>query len=91
MLKAGVIRFSRLSFRIPGALLELDGSFELESERLDFRGKLHMDAKISQTTTGVKSLLLKAIDPFFRDKKGGSVIPIRISGTRGQPKYGLNL
>jgi hypothetical protein len=28
------------------------------------------------------------IDPFFR-KDGKTVLPIRISGTRNQPKFGL--
>ena len=50
-----------------------------------------MDAKLSQTTTGVKSFLLKALDPIFKTNKAGAVIPIRITGTRQNPSVGLNL
>ena len=42
-----------------------------------------MDAKISETVTGFKSLLLKMIDPLFSGENGGSEIPIRISGPAG--------
>lgn len=89
VMKGAVIRFSRLSFRVPGAWLQLNGSYDLKSEQLDFRGTLRLEAKLSQTTTGVKSLLLKALDPFFKRGTAGAVLPIRITGTPEQPKYGL--
>jgi hypothetical protein len=41
--------------------------------------------------TGFKSVLLKVVDPFFRQKDGtGSVIPIKISGSRSAPQFGLD-
>jgi hypothetical protein len=49
-----------------------------------------MDAKLSQTQTGVKALLLKAVDPFFR-KNGTSQLPIKIGGTRSDPSFGLDM
>jgi hypothetical protein len=49
-----------------------------------------MQARLSQTTTGFKSFLLKAVDPFFR-KNGKTVLPIKISGTREHPQFGLDL
>jgi hypothetical protein len=50
-----------------------------------------MDAKLSQTTTGFKSLLLKAVDPFFKKGTKGAVLPIKIGGTRESPSFGLDL
>jgi hypothetical protein len=41
-------------------------------------------------TTGVKSKLLKLVDPFFAKDGAGAVIPIRITGTKSSPKFGLN-
>jgi hypothetical protein len=38
----------------------------------------------------MKSVLLKAIDPLFRHKGGGSEIPIRIGGTVQSPSFGLD-
>ena len=49
-----------------------------------------MDAKLSQITTGVKSFLLKPFDPFFR-KNGETVVPIKVTGTRDKPSFGLDL
>ena len=60
------------------------------SEELAFTGTLVMQASISETVTGLKSVLLKAIDPLFRHKGGGSEIPIRIGGTIGSPSFGLD-
>lgn len=83
--------FSLVSFSVPGALVDLIGFYQLDRENLDFRGHLKMDAKLSQTTTGWKSILLKPVDPFFRKDGYGAVIPIKVTGTRDQPKWGLNL
>jgi hypothetical protein len=92
VLENGVIRFSKLSFAVPGAQVSLDGTYALDSQELDFRGKLMLDAKLSKTTTGVKSFLLKLAEPFFNKKKGtGSVLPIKITGTREHPSFGLNI
>jgi hypothetical protein len=49
-----------------------------------------MDAKVSQTVTGWRSWLLKIVDPLFREK-GQTVVPIKISGTRDKPEFGMDL
>lgn len=90
-LRDGVINFSNLAFSVAGAALLLNGSYGLHDERLDFHGTVKLEAKLSQTTTGLKSFLLKAVDPFFKKKKGvGSEVPIRITGTRSNPSYGID-
>jgi hypothetical protein len=86
----GVVNFSNLSFSVTGAHLELAGTYNIDTSELNFHGKLAMDAKLSQTTTGVKSFFLKAVDPFFRGKNGGAVLPIKITGTKDNPSYGLD-
>jgi len=86
-----VASFPRLSFRIPGAEVRLVGKYRLPDEVLDFRGNLRMQAKLSQTVTGKKSFFLKLADPFFKKDGAGSVVPIRISGTRDAPKFALDL
>jgi hypothetical protein len=80
-----------LTFSVPGAAVQLAGTYGLSTETMDFTGKLLLDAKISQTVTGFKSVLLKAVDPLFKQKDGtGSAIPIRIGGTRNAPAFGLD-
>jgi len=41
--------------------------------------------------TGAKSFFLKLADPIFKKKGAGAVIPIKITGTREEPKFGLDL
>jgi hypothetical protein len=81
-----------VTFAVPGARVELAGTYALKAEAIDFKGHLLLDANVSQTTTGWKSLVLKTVDPVFRQKDGtGSAIPIMISGTRKAPEFGLDL
>ncbi len=87
----GVVRFSRLEFGVQGAKLATAGTYNMDTGQLDFRGKLRLEASVSQTTTGIKSVLLKAVDPFFRGKNGGTVLPIKITGTKDMPNYSLDL
>ena len=85
----GRLRLNDLTFDIPGAIVALDGRYALRQGTLAFAGNLYMDAKVSQMASGFKSLLLKAVDPIFR-KQGRTVIPIKVSGTRDDPKFGLD-
>jgi hypothetical protein len=52
---------------------------------------LQVDSKISNTTSGTKSFFLKMMEPFFKKKKKGEIVPVRISGTFGHPSFGLSL
>lgn len=90
-LKDGVMDFSNLQFAVAGAAVKLNGSYDLRGESVDFHGTLRMDAKISQTTTGAKSLLLKFVDPFFAKDGAGALLPIKIQGSRANPSFGLEL
>jgi AsmA-like protein len=89
VLEDGVITLHGLTFQLPGAAIRLNGTYGLVTEALDFHGTVTMDAKLSQMTTGIKSVLLRALDPIFETKKKGAVIPIHIGGTRRSPSVGL--
>jgi AsmA-like C-terminal region len=90
-LKDGVITLGGLNFDVPGAHIQLAGTYRLDDESIDFAGELDTDAKLSQMTTGVKSFFLKAVDPFFEKKGHGAVLPIKITGTAQHPTYALDL
>ncbi len=87
----GRIALPDVTFAVPGARVELAGQYGLKLGTLDFKGRLLLDAKVSQTQTGIRSLLLKAVDPLFNRKGGGSAIPIRIGGTWNVPDFGLDV
>jgi len=87
----GQATFSSLSFSLPGASLQLQGAFGLLSQALDFHGTLRLQAKVSQTTTGITSLLLKPIDALFEREGAGTVLPIKITGTREEPVFQVEI
>ena len=89
-LKRASISFPSLVFSVPGANVSLAGNYGLLNEQVNFEGHLQMQAKLSQTQTGIKSFVLKLADPFFKKGKSGAVVPIKITGTRRDPKFGLN-
>ena len=89
-MRDGAIHFSNVTFAMPGARVNVSGRFVMESEALDFRGIVRLDAKLSQLTTGVKSFFLRVVDGLFRHDDI-TVVPITIGGTADQPKVGLDL
>ena len=91
LLRGGVAQFSNLSFNVPGALAQMHGTYNLITEKIDLRGTLKTDSAPSNTTQGIKSLLMKALDPFFRKKRVGYQMPIKITGTYEHPSFGLDL
>ena len=90
-LRSGVMHFTDLSFLVPGVAITLNGDYGLADGHIDLSGTARLQAKLSQTTTGFKSFLLKAVDPFFEKKGAGTVLPIKITGTRDSPSFGLNI
>ncbi|HEX4783159.1 MAG TPA: hypothetical protein VH350_02390 [Candidatus Sulfotelmatobacter sp.] len=89
-LDRGVFAFSRLRFVVPGTHADLTGNYSLDGNTFDFHGLLRLDAKLSQMTTGWKSILLKPVDPFFSKHGAGTEVPFKISGTREAPHFGLD-
>ena len=71
--------------------MELAGSFDLESEQLDFGGHLLLDASLSETVTGFKSVLVRLAQTVFCWPGGGTKLPIRVSGTPENPAFGLDV
>jgi len=90
-LKNAIMTFSLLTFSVPGARVSLHGSYGLASEELDFHGTLRLQARVSQTTTGIKSFLLKAVDPLFEQADAGTVLPLNITGTRNHPSFKVDI
>jgi hypothetical protein len=90
-LEKAVIQFRKLSFGIPGAQVNLDGNYDVGGSKLDFKGHLRLQAKLSQTVTGKKSFFLKAVDPLFSKEGAGTVLPITITGTRDAPTLGVSV
>jgi hypothetical protein len=91
VLRGGLLRLSGLTFAVPGALVRLDGTYALDTQVMDFEGDLLLDASLAETTTGVKAVIGKVFQPLFRGPKGGTRLPIKVTGTREKPEFGLDV
>jgi hypothetical protein len=89
-LAGGLIDFSRLRFTIPGAEVALAGRYTFDTEAVGFRGKLRLQARVSQMVTGWKRWALKPVDRFFSKEGAGTLLRIHIEGTRQQPRFGVD-
>ncbi len=90
-LNQGVIQFSNLAYVMPGAHVNLDGVYSLDGEQFDFHGKVLTAVPLSKMVDSPwLSFLLRAARPFF-GKGPGAQIPVRISGTKSAPKFGLDV
>jgi len=84
----GLISFSQLEFRVPGTQVNLSGTYSLDGNQIDFHGKARLDAKLSHTVTGWKSILLKPADPFFSKSGAGTELPVKVTGIKSEPHFG---
>lgn len=89
-LKSGVLSFSQLQFTVPGTEVNMTGKYSLDGNEFDFHGKARMQAKLSHMTTGWKSVLLKPVDPFFSKNGVGTEFPVKVTGTKSEPHFGLD-
>lgn len=91
VLRGGRIAFSELTFGVKGAVVELAGEYDLHKETIDFKGYLLTDATLADMTSGIKSVFARLAQPLFRRPGGGSKLPIKISGPRSKPAFGLDV
>ena len=91
-MNAGSIQFSKIEYIMPGARVNLEGTYSLDGQQFEFNGKLRTEASLSHMVDSPwLSVLLKAVSPFFKKKGGGAEIPVKISGTKSEPKFGLDV
>jgi AsmA-like C-terminal region len=86
-----VAHFSDLDFDVPGAKAHLHGDYNVENYRIDLHGNMKVETNVSNTSSGVKALLLKIMDPFFHKKKNGETVPVHILGSYRKPQFGLDI
>jgi hypothetical protein len=91
LLSNEIARFSDTSFKVPAAEATLHGTYNLEDTKVDFHGDLKTEASISDDSTGVKAVLLKPLDPLFKRKHAGAVVPVEMNGTYHDPHFGVSL
>jgi hypothetical protein len=89
-LESSRLTLSELDYTVPGARVGVDGVYSLDGRQFDFHGVARLHAKLSQMTTGWKSLLLMPMDKFFEKHGAGTEVPFKVTGANSEPKFGLD-
>jgi hypothetical protein len=86
-----VIALPDLMYAVPGAEIDLQGTYGVDGGLLSFTGTAKTQATVSAMVGGWKGALLKPFDRFFEKDGAGTEVPIHVDGTREQPKFGVDL
>jgi hypothetical protein len=85
-IRDGIVSTQRLNFKVPGADVNVNGTFSLHDGKVHMLGDVSTQSDVSHAATGVKSVLLKPLIPFFKKHNAGAKIPIAITGSPNQYK-----
>jgi hypothetical protein len=86
-----VLHVPELDYQMPGAQVHLAGDYGLNGETFEFAGTARTDATASQMLTGWKSWVAKPFDKLLEKNGAGVEVPIKVSGTKSEPKFGVDL
>jgi AsmA-like C-terminal region len=88
-MRNGRLMFPQLEYSLPGGDVQLSGTYRLEGRVVDFTGKVQTTAEISEMVASKwKRWLLKPVDPFFKKKGWGAVVPVKVTGSNGKVHFG---
>ena len=90
VLRNGTATLTNISFTEPGTVAEISGTYNLLDKSVHLSGTLHTNGNLSDTTSGFKAFVLKAVGPFLK-KKAVTVVSFTISGTSSKPVFALDL
>jgi hypothetical protein len=86
----GKLTITGLKYDVPGANINMQGTYSLDGNEFDFHGRARLQATVSQLVGGWKGALLKPVDPFFKKNGAGTDVPIKVTGTKSEPHFGLD-
>ncbi len=87
----GVTSFSHLQFSVPGAAIQLQGTYGLRKQAINMNGTFRMEATLADTQSGVKHWVLLPFDKLFEKNGAGFEMPITITGSRDHPEIGTEI
>jgi hypothetical protein len=86
----GVLTLPNIVYMVPGAEIDMQGTYTVDGGGLSFKGAAKMQATVSQMVGGWKGLLLKPADRFFKKDGAGTKIGVHVDGTREDPHFGID-
>lgn len=88
--KNGIATLSNVTFNAPGTFAQIRGTYNLLTNAVNLQGVLRTNGTLSDTTSGFKAVVLKAVGPLLK-KKTVTMVPFTITGTSMKPSFGLDL
>jgi hypothetical protein len=82
-LRGATLTFVDLSFGVPGAIVQIAGTYDVKNELLDFRGHLLLDVSLADTTSGFKAIIARVAHPCFA---GPAAVRSYRSGSLGRER-----
>jgi hypothetical protein len=79
-----------LHYDIPGASIQLAGTYTLDGAKFNFAGTADMKATVSRMVGGWRGMLLMPFDRIFQKHGAGTEVPFKIDGTKSAPQFGLD-
>ncbi len=83
-MSGGVAHIAQARFDVPGADATVEGTYNVIDQRTDLHGTLDTRGHLSDTTSGFKALVLKAMGPLFKKRDSERMIPFAITGSYGE-------
>jgi len=86
----GLITLPNLKYDVPGAEIDLKGTYGVDGGTLNFNGTARTEATVSKMVGGWKGFLLKPADKLFKRNGSGTEVPIHVDGTEQDPHFGVD-
>jgi hypothetical protein len=86
----GLITLPNLKYTVPGAEIDLNGTYQVAGGALNFKGTARTEATVSKMVGGWKGFLLRPADKFFKKDGAGTEVPIHVDGTEQDPHFGVD-
>lgn len=90
LVRNGVATVTTATFAVPGADAEAHGTYDLRDTRVDLHGTLDTRGNLSDTTSGFKSAVLKAVTPLFKKRNSVRIVPFQITGSHGKTSVSID-
>ena len=89
-LRDATAAFANASFEVPGAFARMHGTYNLQSEVVDLHGTLDGSGAV-QNDQWFQIRSTETLVVFFKRKRAGAVVPVRLIGTYKHAQAGLDL
>jgi len=89
-LGSAMLKIPDLVYEIPGARVNLAGNYGLDGRTINFAGTVQTEATASEMLTGWKHWVAKPFDPLFKKDGAGLEVPVTITGTKSDMKFGVD-